>query len=59
MFFGTPKDAQALADKLELLIQNPSLRAEMGKAGRTKYEKEFTINIFEERLKGIIKEIAE
>lgn len=52
------KDAKALAEKIEILIQNPALRQQMGKAGRKKYEQEFTLNKFEERLKGILKEIV-
>jgi glycosyltransferase involved in cell wall biosynthesis len=51
------KDAQALAEKLGLLIQNPALREKMGIAGRKKYEQEFTLNRFEECLKGILKGI--
>ncbi|MFW5982890.1 MAG: glycosyltransferase family 4 protein [bacterium] len=51
------QDATALAEKLETLILNPALRKQMGTAGRAKYEKEFTLEAFEERLKGILNEI--
>ena len=43
-----------LADKLELLILNPSKRKQMGMAGRKRYEELFTLNVFEERLKSIL-----
>ncbi|WP_372948562.1 glycosyltransferase family 4 protein [Mariniphaga sp.] len=57
-FLVPQKNAEALAEKLEILIQNPSLRQQMGVAGRKKYEEEFTLNKFEERLEGILKEIT-
>jgi glycosyltransferase involved in cell wall biosynthesis len=57
-FLVPQKDAKALADKLERLIKNPALRKQMGKAGREKYEKEFTLNAFEKRLKEILTKIT-
>lgn len=56
-FLVPQQNAQVLAEKLEILIQNPALRQQMGEAGRLKYEQEFTLNKFEERLKGILMEI--
>ena len=44
----------ALADKLEVLMKNETLRMQMGKAGRAKYEKEFTLHTFESKLQGIL-----
>ena len=58
-FLILPKDAQVLAEKIELLIKNPALRHQMGKAGREKYEKEFTQEIFENRLTKILTQISE
>ncbi|MDD2200125.1 MAG: glycosyltransferase family 4 protein [Bacteroidales bacterium] len=58
-FLVPQKDALSLAEKIEILIQNPSLRQQMGEAGRLKYEQEFTLNKFEERLKGILMEIIQ
>jgi len=58
-FLVPQQDSQALAEKLEILIQNPALRQQMGEAGRLKYEQEFTLNKFEERLKGILMEIIQ
>lgn len=57
-FLVPKKNADALAEKLELLINNPELRKKMGEAGRVRYEKQFTLNKFEERLKGILTKIT-
>ena len=48
------KNAIALADKLELLIANPSLGEEMGLAGKKRYEENFTLEIFEKRICEIL-----
>jgi len=53
------KDVNSLANALEVLIRNPQLRSEMGKAGRMKYEEEFTLEKFEDRLLGILKNVIE
>lgn len=58
-FLVSPKSAVALAEKIELLIQNPILRYEMGQAGRKKYESEFTLEKFEQNLTKILFEITE
>lgn len=58
-FLVPQKDAETLANKLEFLILNPELRKKMGAAGRLKYEKEFTLDIFELRITTIIMEIIE
>lgn len=50
-------DAIALSEKLELLLVNPELSKEMGRKGRAKYEQNFTITIFEQRLKNILHKI--
>ena len=47
-------DAMALADKLEILIMDGSLRKRMGAAGHRKYIKEFTAERFENRLRDIL-----
>ncbi len=56
-FLVPQKDVLALADKLELLIQNPDLRVKMGCAGRKKYEQEFTLTKFENNLATILEKI--
>ena len=56
-FLVPQRDAQALADKLEVLIVNPLLRKEMGFAGRKLYEEKVTIEIFEKRLLEIFRNL--
>lgn len=41
-FLVPPRDAHALADKLEILMKDPALRAQMGKKGRKIYCEQFT-----------------
>lgn len=48
-------DALALANKIEVLLKNPELRAVMGKKGRLVYETNFTLPIFEKRMCEILK----
>jgi glycosyltransferase involved in cell wall biosynthesis len=56
--FITPKrNARALAEKLEVLIQNQELRTEMGFAGRKKFEEEYTLEHFEKRFINTLKQI--
>lgn len=56
-FLVQQKDFKALADKLEILIKDPELRIAMGKAGRLKYEKMYTQDIFENNLLNILEKI--
>lgn len=58
-FLVPQRNVAALAAKLELLIQNPELRRQMGAAGRKKYEQEFTQEIFENRLVQILHQVIE
>ena len=53
-FLVPQKDTNTLAEKLEILIKNPLLRQQMGRAGRLKYERQFTLEIFEKRLVDIL-----
>ena len=53
-FIVKENDPNELAEKLELLLNNKSLRLQMGNAGRMKYEKEFTLQAFETRLHEIL-----
>lgn len=41
-FLVPPHDAQAMADKLEVLIKDPALRKKMGREGREIYKNKFT-----------------
>ncbi|MBF9253264.1 glycosyltransferase [Pontibacter sp. 172403-2] len=54
-FLIPQQNAEALADKLELLIKQPELRACMGVSGRKRYEELFTLKKFENNMKGILK----
>lgn len=56
-FLVPQKDAQALADKLEVLIKNPQQRTDMGHAGRAKYIKYFTLEHFENNFVHCLKQI--
>ena len=48
------KDAAALADKLELLIRDKELCKKMGQEGRRRYEAEYTLTAFEQRMIKIL-----
>ena len=50
-------DVGALAERLEYLFYRPSLRTQMGLNGRLKYEKNFTVEIFEKRLLSILQKV--
>ena len=43
-FLIPPQEAEPLAEKLKLLINNASLRRQMGKASREKAEREFSLD---------------
>ena len=56
-FIFNKKFPEELADKIERLMNNPIQCKEMGNAGKIKFENEFTIDKFENRMKDIILEI--
>lgn len=57
--FLVPKnDAEALSNKLISLMKDPSLRDKMGFAGKKRFEENFTLNKFEDRLIKIMNEFA-
>jgi glycosyltransferase involved in cell wall biosynthesis len=58
-FLVPQKNTEVLAEKIETLINNPSMREQMGKAGYQKYQKQFTLTIFENKLKEILTDIIE
>lgn len=43
-----------IADKLQELLTDTDLRHKMGEAGREKFEREFTLEVFEKRIVEII-----
>lgn len=45
-----------LAQQIEYLLDHPELRKQMGQAGKNKFQKEFTLEKFEERMKAILEE---
>lgn len=56
-FLVPQKNVLLLAEKIEFLINNPEIVKRMGEAGRRKYEKEFTLNIFENNMINILNQI--
>lgn len=48
------QNPQVLAEKIAFLIDHSEIRNKMGKAGREKFLKEFTLEIFENRMKEIL-----
>ena len=57
--FLVPKhDVAVLADKILLLLNDSVLRSNMGKVGREKFEKEFTLEVFEKRMTWILEHIV-
>jgi glycosyltransferase involved in cell wall biosynthesis len=55
-FLVLGEDAVTLAEKLELLISNPELCKEMGKAGNKKYLNSFTLEHFEKNMFNILQD---
>lgn len=56
-FLVNKKSPKEIADKLELLIKDDDLRQRMGKAGREKFLKYYTIEKFEENMKNVFDDI--
>lgn len=52
-------DAEEIADRMESLLKNDGLRKRMGKAGRDKFEREFTLDVFERRFTAILKQCVD
>lgn len=47
-------DTHEIADKIQKLLADAALRRNMGKAGREKFEREFTLEVFERRMEEIL-----
>lgn len=47
-------DVCEIADKLQVLLTDTDLRHKMGSAGREKYEREFTLEVFDKRIAEIL-----
>ena len=52
------KNPVALANAIESLLKDKSLRIRMGECGYNKFKREFTLDVFEKRFVGILKEIV-
>lgn len=52
-FLVKRKDVKGMSDKIDLLLKDKALAGKMGKAGRLKVEREFTSDIFINRLLSI------
>lgn len=55
-FIVEKHNATQLADKIAWLISHPKQSKEMGENGYRKYQKEFTLSVFENRMKEILME---
>lgn len=56
-FLVEKNNPEQIVDKLVVLLQNPELRKQMGEAGRTKFLKKYTLDIFEQNMKKVFDEI--
>lgn len=56
-FIVKQKDALHLAEKLEKLIDSPSLRLKMGQLGQNKYKSKFRLGTFEDKVQTILEDI--
>lgn len=58
--FVVPKNSDtALAEKIELLLKNEPLRLKMGNAGRDKFLNNYSMNIFENKMRNLFEEILQ
>ena len=58
-FIVEKHNATQLADKIAWLISHPKQSKEMGENGYRKYQKEFTLSVFENRMKEILMECVQ
>jgi glycosyltransferase involved in cell wall biosynthesis len=52
-----PRDATALANAIDTLIQSPALRQQMGQAGRERFEQEFSLDQMISKTRAVYNEI--
>ncbi|MEI6279718.1 MAG: glycosyltransferase family 4 protein [Verrucomicrobiae bacterium] len=55
-FLVPTHDPTAVADRLEQLINDQELRNDMGRAGRRRYEENFTLEKFREKMESVLEE---
>lgn len=53
-----PHDAASMADRIETLIGSPDLAADMGRSGRRRFLRDFTIDAFRRNMESAIASIA-
>jgi glycosyltransferase involved in cell wall biosynthesis len=53
-FLVPVRDPDAVADRLQQLIQNPDLRRRMGDSGRRRFERDFTVERFVARMEEVL-----
>jgi len=58
-FLVPPNDIEALSDRIHQLLVSPELRALMGKAGREKMQREFSIDTMVNRMINIYRSLQE
>ncbi|MCU7550851.1 glycosyltransferase family 4 protein [Chitinophagaceae bacterium LB-8] len=57
-FVAPIKDREAILEKVELLINDPELRASLGRKAKQKFHQFYTIEIFEQSLLRIFEEVT-
>jgi len=57
-FLVPARDVTALADRMEWLVRHPAEGLEMGRRGREKFLREFTLDTFEQRMVEILEHLA-
>ena len=55
-FLVEPRHVKALADKMEILMNDPGLAIRIGEAGRIRFTENFTLNRFENRFVDILQQ---
>ena len=50
-------NSKQIAEKIELLIDNPKLRENMGDAGKEKYNQKYTLDIFEKNMLTVFNDV--
>lgn len=58
-FIVPPRDANALAEKIVILLQNESLRQKMGEAGRSRFSNMYTLENWLERMDQVFTQVLE
>lgn len=58
-FLVEPGDIDAMTDRIAQLLNNPALRAEMGRSARLRYERDFTAERFADRLGAIWESVTD